>query len=118
WTKNFAEQTLELNLATPPGVPVTVRVAGSAPLELPHGANGRWVFPLARAAQSRRRPARARTNPRRPLIAQTKREPNVGLALWAMPSPLAPPTPPPPARLTTPSLPPSVHSPSPQAAPH
>ena len=46
WSKDVAAGTVELRLSTPPGVPVTVRIPGSAPLELPDGANGRWVFPF------------------------------------------------------------------------
>lgn len=45
WSKTISARIVVLQLATPPGVPVTIRIAGSS-LHLPTGANGRWTFPL------------------------------------------------------------------------
>jgi alpha-L-rhamnosidase len=58
WSKDPKSKTLELRLATPPGVPVTVRIPGCEPMELPDGANGCWVFPLRkRTSKKSRTPA-------------------------------------------------------------
>ncbi|HRE80660.1 MAG TPA: alpha-L-rhamnosidase C-terminal domain-containing protein [Opitutaceae bacterium] len=52
WTKDVSGGTVGLQLTTPPGIPVTLRIAASPPLYLPAGANGFWTFPLSQTPET------------------------------------------------------------------